>query len=154
MTMKNDIVSIQGFESSSIGTVLVLFILLVIITSMLDWKPYRNGLDEECSSGIESAQEFIVYNQTVDYTLNLASFSNVLNPGNRIVRSGDSQTLVLQTSIGSVNYNVLNSSNTRIGSFSASMSSTTGFALSVYSGPITPFILPQDRFRLVIRSSR
>ncbi|OXM15787.1 hypothetical protein [Paenibacillus herberti] len=153
MTMKNDIATIHGAEGSSIGIVLVLFILLVIITSMLGWKSYGDDLDEDGSSGIESAQTFSVFNQTVDYILNLVSFANVQNPGSRIVRSGASQSLVLISANGSVSYDVLNSSNQRVGSFSAGMSSTSGFTISVNSGPIIPYILPQNRFNLVVRSA-
>ncbi|OXM15788.1 hypothetical protein [Paenibacillus herberti] len=152
MTAKNDVMPIHGIQGSSIGIILVLFILLVIVTSMFSFSPYDPYENE--SVGIESNQTFRVFNQTTAYKLNLVSFSNIQNPGTRTLDPGASQALVLTSTSGLVYYTVLNNNNNAyVGAFSANMSSTAGFSINQYSGPIVPVVLLEDPYRLVVRYS-
>ncbi|MCM3746221.1 hypothetical protein M3223_02505 [Paenibacillus pasadenensis] len=152
MAKKTDVMSIHGIQGSSIGFVLVLFILLVIVTSMFSLNPYSYP-DEDDSSGIQTVQSFRVFNQTTAYKLNVVSHTNIQNPGTT-VRSGESQALVLVSSPGFIYYSVLNNSNSAyVGALSVNLSSTAGFSINSYSGPIAPVVLREDPYRLVVRYS-
>ncbi|SDS04228.1 hypothetical protein SAMN05444162_0607 [Paenibacillaceae bacterium GAS479] len=149
MATKTNIMSIKGVQNKSIGFILVLFILLVIVTSILSIKPFGNeSIIEEESSGIEAAETFSVFNQT-GYVLNLASSTNTRPVSGRIV-DGSFQSLVLNNpgANGGVTYNAVTNSNSQVGNFSAVLS-PAGFILSVTSGVIVPVLL--NPFRIVVR---
>lgn len=141
----------HGVKGYTMAIALILFILLVIITSMSGLTPYEDGFINGNSSGIESASTFRVFNQTNTYTLELESFQNIQNPSVRRVPAGGSQALILEGTTGNVNYGALNSNNLRVGSFNASLSSNSGFSIIQYSGQIYPFVTAVNRYNIVVR---
>ncbi|OXM16091.1 hypothetical protein [Paenibacillus herberti] len=74
--MKDETVKISGTSSQSIGIVLVLFILLVIITSV-SYASQKDNNDD--SIGILT-RTFSIYNNTSNYTLYATSVSSNASP--------------------------------------------------------------------------
>ncbi|SDT48262.1 hypothetical protein SAMN05444162_4506 [Paenibacillaceae bacterium GAS479] len=74
--MKDEAVKISGYTGKSLGVVLVLFILLVIVTSVF----YVGQTDEDDSIDLLATRTFSIYNNTSNYTLYATSVSSNANP--------------------------------------------------------------------------
>ncbi|SDS79616.1 hypothetical protein SAMN05444162_2303 [Paenibacillaceae bacterium GAS479] len=120
------------YSGSRIGMVLVLFILLVIVTSMF------NVSSREDDPPIESAaSRFQIINETSVYTFNLTSPTNIPALPSTI-RSGQSLAFPISGTV-TASYDI-RSSGVRFGSFSVTMNEDTGITRAGTLGNFSAYI--------------
>ncbi|SDT43302.1 hypothetical protein SAMN05444162_4271 [Paenibacillaceae bacterium GAS479] len=97
MSNKPQIAAISNAQASSMGVILILFILLVIVTSLLNSNAnrYTDFIPEDDSSSSSSASQtsFIINNQS-QFNLHLAdSNGNLVEPVPATIRSNSQSTI-------------------------------------------------------------
>ncbi|OXM16092.1 hypothetical protein [Paenibacillus herberti] len=114
--MKEEQVHISNFKGSGIGLILVLFILLVIVTSVFCFGP-RGQNDDDDPIGVLVTRNYNIYNSTSNYVLVVSTVTSTVSPSPPPeIRSSPGEYNQFQmtgirnrTVRGVINYNVLDS---------------------------------------------